>query len=251
METNENKTERQKIKIFGKNPAFLYTIIIIGFITVVFGGIWVIEYNCCPYHESYKRPAVKNCIDNYTAKATQCFGEVYIPKMSLSDDRIFIRKFKDIPGPSSIQYGIWLNNSEKQGELKTKLIALVQLPPSMPNLTKQEIVDMAKNGELLCGGVVNETKYHNYSWKDLSNDTQEKLQNLSNNKDFGNPVEKKHSKGILSVTKIYDIPSRCSEQSVISYFVESPYGFKNEKILVQGDIANYKTDTPYIYGGIN
>ena len=225
--------------------------IIIGFVVIVLGGVWLIEYNCCPYHESYKRPGVRNCIDNYTAKATQSFGDVYIPKMSLSDDRIFIGRFEDIPGPSPIQYGIWFNGSEKHGELKTKLVALVQLPPALPNLTKEEIIEMAANGELLCGGTVKEIEHHNYSWEDLPNKAQNEIRYLSDIQDFGSAVEKKHQKGILSVTKIYNLPSRCSEQSVISYSVESPYGFKKKKILVQGDIANYKTDTPYIYGGIN
>ena len=250
METKENKA-KEKVRFSDRRPFFGLKMIIVVFVVIVLGGVWVIEYNSCPYHLSYNRPGVKNRIDVCTAKANQCFGDVYIPTMSLSDERIFIKRYEDIPGPSPTQYGIWYNASEKQGELKTKLLALVQLPPTLSNLTKEEIIEMSENGELLCGGAVKEIECHSYSWKDLPNKAQNEIRYLSDIQDFGSAVEKKHQKGILSVTKIYNLPSKCSEQSVISYFVESPYGFKNEKILVQGDIANYKTDTPYIYGGIN
>ena len=238
METNEKRTK------------CIIILVVISMVIVAIGGYYLLDYYSSPYYESYNRPGVKNCIDNYSAK-TKNFGDVYIPEINLCDERIFVTRFENIPGPNPTQYGIWYNGSERQGELKTKLIALVQLPPSMPNLTKQEIIDMAKNGELLCGGAVKETEYHNYSWKDLSIKKQEEVQNLSNNQVFGSKVERKYLKGILSITKIYNLPSRCSEQTLISYFTENPFGFKNERILIQGDIANYKSDTPYIYGGIN
>lgn len=226
METKENKKE-QKVKFSDKHPLFLCIMIIIGFIVIVPGGVWVVEYNRCPYHESYNRPGVKNCIDNYSAK-TKNFGDVYIPEIDLCDERIFVTRFENIPGPCPVQYGIWFNGSEKYGEIKTKLVALVQLPPSMPNLTKQEIIDMAKNGELLYGGAVKGTECHNYSWNDLPCETQNKLSQIYRDKD-----NFKYAWGTISITKIRDIPNSINEETLVSYLEETPYGFKKKEVLVQ------------------
>lgn len=223
METKENKTQEQKVKFSDKHPLFLCTMIIIGFVVIVLGGVWVVEYNRCPYHESYNRPGVKNCIDNYSAK-TKNFGDVYIPEINLCDERIFVTRFENIPGPSPTQYGIWYNGSETYGVL----ITLVQLPPSMHNLTKQEIIDMAKNGELLCGGAVKGIEYHNYSWNDLPCETQDKLSKIYKGKD-----NLKYAWGTISITKIRDIPNNINGKTLVSYLEETPYGFKKKETLVQ------------------
>ena len=206
------------------------SIIVMIIISIVVGIPWAFEYYGCPYHTSYTRPGVRNNIEKYSSTATQEFGEVYSPSISLSNDCIWISKFESIPGPTSTQYGIWCHDTLRGAG--SKLVGLVQLPPTMKSLTKQQVIDLVDQGQLLCGGIVHETLYHNYSWNDLPRKMQEKLLEVSSGENFGDIVNSKYAWGKLSITKIRDIPNDVNEQTLIAYLEETPYGYKKKEILV-------------------
>ncbi|MBO4516665.1 hypothetical protein J5751_04530 [bacterium] len=246
MKSDERKKRKETWKLISIVSVFVF---LFGLLTLALAS----EAKKTYYYPLSYNPLGKAAIKE--ASNAQEFGEVFNPGFRLDEDFMFMEKVLGIPSPCEEHYFISYVNPDMPLGFYTKPewhYALIQCNPMKEELTAKELANLVNSGseEVLYGGFVEKFSCQNLYWDNLDSLQRQKLERISENQNFGDTVKVGHPQGFLSVMRVHNIPSECHDQTLVSYYVKTQYGYKNKKVLIQGDIMNHGKKLPFLYGGI-
>lgn len=255
VSSNKNEEESKTSEERGETikEIVLFSILGLGFICLIQAMIGEFT-NTYSYRLSYTPEGKAALIEAANAHE---FGEVFNPGFELKEDYVMaFEKVVGVPSPCRRQYFVtYVDPNISWGSVLSNNIswqyALIQQTSATKDLTVSEFVKLANSGsqDLLYGGFVKGTSYQKLDWDELDPGQRALIEQISENQKFGDKAKIKKPNGFISVKKVCGIPSKCPEQTLVSYYVDTPNGYKNEKVLIQGSLP-YGMTFPPVYGGI-